>query len=41
MNTVTVALDVLIYICAAVVIGVGGYVVFRFFKGEVRKRKNK
>lgn len=41
MNAMTVIMDVLIYVGAGVVLLVGGYVLLRFFKGEIRKRKNK
>lgn len=41
MNTLMFVLDVLIYICGFVVVGIGGYVLLRFFKGEMKKRKNK
>lgn len=41
MKFVTLILDVLIYICGAVVVFVGGYVVLRYFKGEAKKHRKR
>lgn len=39
MKTAVMFFDVLVYICGAAVIGVGAYVIMRFFKGEVKRHK--
>ena len=39
MKIVYLILDILIYFCGGVILLVGGYVFWRFWKGEVKKRQ--